>query len=45
LGSAARWMEIAELNKDIFPDPAMIRYGVRIRLPLDETDDTAEAGL
>ena len=45
LGRAARWTEIAELNKDIFPDPALIRYGVRIRLPLDQTDDTTEAGL
>ena len=38
LGSAARWKEIAELNKDIFPDPAKIQYGVRIRLPVDTKD-------
>jgi nucleoid-associated protein YgaU len=35
LGSAGRWKEIAELNKDIFPDPSKIRHGVRIRLPID----------
>ena len=35
LGTDTRWKEIAELNKDIFPDPAKIRYGVRIRLPAD----------
>ncbi|MHC4233631.1 MAG: LysM peptidoglycan-binding domain-containing protein [Planctomycetota bacterium] len=35
LGSTARWKEIAELNADIFPDPAKIRHGVRIRLPAD----------
>lgn len=39
LGSAARWREIAELNKDIFPDPARIQSGVRIRLPVDAGDD------
>ena len=39
LGSASRWREIAELNKDIFPDPARIQYGVRIRLPVDAGDD------
>ncbi|MCP4248656.1 MAG: hypothetical protein GY778_16545, partial [bacterium] len=33
LGDADRWHEIAELNKDIFPDPNQIRHGVRIRLP------------
>ncbi len=33
LGSKARWREIHEINKDIFPDPGQIRYGVRIRLP------------
>lgn len=33
LGSARRWRELAELNRDIFPDPARIRHGVRIRVP------------
>ncbi|MCH7814432.1 MAG: LysM peptidoglycan-binding domain-containing protein [Planctomycetes bacterium] len=33
LGDADRWHEIAELNKDVFPDPNRIRHGVRIRLP------------
>lgn len=33
LGSKSRWKEIHEMNKDIFPDPGKIRYGVRIRLP------------
>lgn len=33
LGDGARWKEIHDLNKDKFPDPAMIREGVRIRLP------------
>jgi len=37
LGSAAKWKEIAELNADIFPDPAKIRHGVRIRLPAEAT--------
>jgi len=39
LGSESRWREIAELNKDIFPNPARIRYGVRIRLPADAKTD------
>lgn len=34
LGNKSRWREIHELNKDIFPDPGRIQYGVRIRLPL-----------
>jgi nucleoid-associated protein YgaU len=34
LGDARRWPEIHELNKDKFPDPGLIRTGVRIRLPL-----------
>jgi len=33
LGSSKRWRELFELNKDIFPDPARIQHGVRIRLP------------
>ncbi len=33
LGDANRWKDIFELNKDIFPNPDMIRPGVRIRLP------------
>ncbi len=35
LGSSSRWREIAELNKDVFPDPGKIRYGVRIRIPVE----------
>lgn len=34
LGDVNRWKEIYELNKDIFPDPERIRYGVRIKLPV-----------
>ncbi len=33
LGEKARWKELYELNKDIFPDAGRIRPGVRIRLP------------
>ncbi len=33
LGDKARWTEIYELNKDIFPDAGRIRPGVRIRIP------------
>lgn len=33
LGDAKRWKDIFELNKDIFPNPDLIRPGVRIRLP------------
>lgn len=33
LGSAKRWPELADLNKDIFPDAGRIRDGVRIRIP------------
>jgi len=33
LGDGARWREIHDLNKDKFPDPEMIREGVRIKLP------------
>lgn len=36
LGSSARWTELAEINRDIFPDPDHIRHGVRIRLPVDD---------
>jgi nucleoid-associated protein YgaU len=35
LGSARRWRELAELNKDIFPDPSRIRWGVKIRIPIE----------
>ncbi len=35
MGSARRWKELAELNRDIFPDPDHIRYGVRIRVPVE----------
>lgn len=34
LGTAKRWKEIFEMNKDRFPNPDQIRPGVRIRLPL-----------
>ncbi len=33
LGDSNRWREIYQINKDRFPDPARIRWGVRIRLP------------
>ena len=33
LGDGSRWQEIHELNKDRFPDPGQIQWGVRIRLP------------
>jgi len=35
LGSSNRWSELAEMNKDIFPDPSRIQYGVRIRVPIE----------
>jgi len=34
LGDKSRWREIYDLNRDIFPDPGKIQYGVRIRLPV-----------
>ncbi|MHC4695249.1 MAG: LysM peptidoglycan-binding domain-containing protein [Planctomycetota bacterium] len=34
LGDARRWPEIYELNKEKFPDPGMIREGVRIKIPV-----------
>lgn len=34
LGDKSRWREIHELNRDIFPNPGRIQYGVRIRIPL-----------
>jgi LysM repeat protein len=42
LGDAARWRELHELNKDKFPDPKMIREGVRIRLPTTKVPASAE---
>lgn len=33
LGSEGRWKEIFELNKRVFPNPNVIRPGVRIKLP------------
>ena len=42
LGSASRWREIYELNKDKFPDAQRIRSGVRIKLPAGSA--TADAG-
>jgi nucleoid-associated protein YgaU len=35
LGSSKRWKEIFELNKDVFPDPSRIRWGVRIKIPMN----------
>ncbi len=37
LGDVGRWREIFELNKAKFPNPQLIREGVRIRLPLAKT--------
>ena len=42
LGDAARWRELHELNKDKFPDPQMIREGVRIKLPTTKAPASAE---
>jgi len=42
LGDAARWRELHELNKDKFPDPKMIREGVRIKLPTTKVPAPAE---
>jgi nucleoid-associated protein YgaU len=36
LGDVRRWKDIHELNKDKFPDPQRIQWGVRIKLPADE---------
>jgi nucleoid-associated protein YgaU len=36
LGDGSRWREIYELNVDKFPDPGLIRAGVRIMLPAEE---------
>ena len=33
LGDESRWTEIYELNRDKFPDSAVIREGVRIKIP------------
>ncbi len=33
LGDGGRWRELHEINKDKFPDPQMIREGVRIKVP------------
>ena len=38
LGTARRWRELFELNKDIFSDPDQIRSGVRIRIPSGGVD-------
>jgi nucleoid-associated protein YgaU len=40
LGTSKRWAEIEKLNKDIFPNAARIRPGVRIRLPRSTADDS-----
>ncbi len=37
LGDASRWEEIYELNTEKFPDAGMIREGVRIKLPMDQS--------
>lgn len=41
LGDAARWKEIFELNKDIFPDPDRLRAGVRIKIPKKDATSSA----
>lgn len=41
LGSAARWHELHELNKEKFPDPNRIREGVRIKIPLARSSQHA----
>ncbi len=41
LGTASRWREIYELNKDKFPDPQRIREGVRIKLPTASVQRTS----
>jgi hypothetical protein len=33
LGSANRWSEIVELNKDRIPDPSKLKAGLKIKLP------------
>ncbi len=43
LGDASRWPELYELNRDKFPDPQLIREGVRIKLPVEQTS-TARGG-
>lgn len=43
LGDEHRWREIYEMNKDKFPDPGLIREGVRIKLPLTKLADSREA--
>ena len=40
LSNERRWREIFELNQDKFPDPHLIRPGVRIKLPLLAVADT-----
>ena len=42
LGDASRWREIFDLNQDKFPDPGMIREGVRIKLPTVELADARQ---
>ena len=42
LGNPARWRELHALNKDKFPDPGMIREGVRIKLPPAKVPASAE---
>ena len=42
LGDAGRWREIYELNRASFPDPELIREGVRIKLPLVEVADAGK---
>ena len=42
LGDPGRWRELHELNKEKFPDPQMIREGVRIKLPAAKVLASAE---
>jgi nucleoid-associated protein YgaU len=33
LGNGGRWQEIADLNKDVLPNPKVVKAGLRLRLP------------
>ncbi|MHC4180883.1 MAG: LysM peptidoglycan-binding domain-containing protein [Planctomycetota bacterium] len=33
LGSADRWLEIYELNRDVLPSPALLPIGVQLKIP------------
>ena len=42
LGDTGRWRELHEMNKDKFPDPQLIREGVRIKVPTTKVLASAE---